>query len=64
MQDPDAGDLSRLLCLGGERHGEEATSQGAEECAPVHQASGWIRPYQRYRYIATTVTGELRDRTD
>jgi hypothetical protein len=30
-------DLGRLLSLAGERRGEEATRQGADECASVHK---------------------------
>jgi hypothetical protein len=31
-----SSDLGRPLRLGGERRGEEPTSQGAEECAALH----------------------------
>jgi len=37
-QHPDAIHSPRLLRLGGERRGEDATSQGAEECASVHHS--------------------------
>jgi hypothetical protein len=37
-ENPDPPDLSRRLRLGGERRGEEAASQGAEERSPVHHS--------------------------
>src|SRR4030095_17008552 len=44
----DAGNVPRLLRLGGERRGEEATSYGANEPASVHYS----------------ITGSARCRTD
>jgi hypothetical protein len=32
-----SSDLGRLLGLGGERRGEEAARQGADECASIHR---------------------------
>jgi hypothetical protein len=37
VQHPDLRNL-RLLCLGGERRGEEAASQGADEGPPIHHS--------------------------
>jgi len=38
MKEADHGAFLRLLCLGAERHGEEAAGQATQERSPVHHS--------------------------
>ena len=54
-KDAQPGDLPRLR-LGGERRGEKATSQGAEECASFQLGSFWPASSRRGRGGAASGT--------